>query len=71
MTFKETRKRSLVKTVVWRIVATLGTWLLLYVYLGEAIESLEITVVAALISMVAHYLYERLWDVIQWGRNAA
>ena len=65
----ETKARSLVKTVVWRIIATLITWLTIYAYTGQFGESTKITLVAAFIAMIAYYIYERIWNLIRWGRT--
>ena len=66
--FRETKARTLVKTIVWRIVATLITWGVVYFYTGELTESIEITIVAAIIGMTAYYIYERIWNRIRWGK---
>lgn len=65
----ETRARSLVKTVIWRVIATLITWITIFAYTGEFGESTKITLVAAAIAIIAYYLYERLWNLIRWGRT--
>lgn len=66
--FQETRTRSVVKTVIWRVVATLITWGTVYAYTGKLSESIEITIVAALIGMTAYYFHERIWNNISWGK---
>ncbi|MDP3792143.1 MAG: DUF2061 domain-containing protein [bacterium] len=65
----ETSKRSLVKTIVWRVVATLVTLVVVYVFTGRISESLKITLTAAFISMVVYYIHERVWSKINWERN--
>ena len=67
--FYETQTRSIVKTVLWRIVATLITWGTIYYYTGKLSESVEITIVAAIIGMTAYYFYERVWNRVQWGKK--
>ncbi len=67
--FYETKARSVVKTILWRIIATLITWSVIYFYTGKLSESIEITVVAALIGMTIYYIYERVWNKIQWGKK--
>ena len=65
----ETKTRTLVKTVVWRIIATLLTWAVVYIFTGSITGSLEITLVAAAVSMLAYYVHERVWNVIKWGKE--
>ena len=67
--FYETQTRTITKTILWRIVATLITWGTIYFYTGELTESVKITIVAALIGMTAYYIYERIWNKIQWGKG--
>lgn len=65
----ETKARSLVKTVIWRIFATLVTWTVVYIFTRMIVESLEITLVAAVVSMIAYYIHERVWNLVRWGRE--
>lgn len=65
--YQETKSRSLAKTVIWGVVATLITWGTIYAYTGKLSESIEITIVAALIGMTAYYFHERIWNAINWG----
>ncbi len=69
MNYYETKTRSLVKTIIWRIIATLITWGTIYFYIGKLGESIEITLVAALIGMTAYYFHERIWNKIEWGKE--
>jgi len=65
----ETRARSIVKSFVWRAIATIVTGLTTYFYTGKIGESLKISFTAALISLVAYYFHERIWNSITWGKN--
>ena len=65
---KETKFRSLTKTIIWRVIATLITWLVIYIFTKEISQSLIITVIAALVSMLAYYIHERIWNNIKWGK---
>jgi uncharacterized membrane protein len=66
--FIETKGRSLTKTILWRIIATLITWVIVYLYTGEFFESGKITITAAAVSMIAYYIFERIWNRIDWGK---
>lgn len=65
----ETSKRSFVKTITWRIIATLITWGVIYAYMDRVSESLAITLIAAFLSMTAYYIHERIWNKINWEKN--
>ncbi len=64
----ETKTRSIAKTIIWRVFATLITWGTIYFYTGKLSESIEITLVAALVGMAAYYIHERVWNKIKWGK---
>ena len=66
--FKETKSRSVVKSIIWRVVATLLTWGVIYFFNGSAGDSLKITLWAAGLSMVAYYIHERIWNKVRWGK---
>jgi uncharacterized membrane protein len=65
----DTFQRSLTKTVVWRIIATLVTLVVTYLFTGELTQATTITLVIACLLMVGYYLNERVWDKIEWGRK--
>jgi len=53
--------RSATKTIVWRVLATVITGVVVYLYTGQLGESTKITLTAAVILTVAYYLHERFW----------
>jgi uncharacterized membrane protein len=64
----ETFKRSLAKTIIWRIIGTVITWAVIYVFTGELQKSTNITLLVAVILAIGYYVNERVWNSIQWGR---
>lgn len=64
----ETRCRSLVKTVIYRIWVLITTYLMLLIT-GESLESaLTPTLIINAIWMTSFYVYDRIWARISWGR---
>jgi len=61
-------QRSLAKTIIWRVIATLITLAVVYIFTGEFKQATTITLVVASILAVGYYFHERMWDKIQWGR---
>ena len=64
-----TVKRSLVKTLSWRILATSDTFLISWLITGTwqlagAIASIEV-----LTKMFLYYGHERVWANIQWAKK--
>ncbi|MDA4119795.1 MAG: DUF2061 domain-containing protein [Thaumarchaeota archaeon] len=65
----ETRKRSIVKTLTYRIVVAAMLALLTFYLTGDAGTTTIITVVFNLGGTAVYYGFERLWDSINWGRK--
>lgn len=64
----ESRTRSLVKTVIYRIWVLITTYIMLLVT-GQTLESALIpTLIINAVWMTSFYLYDRLWARIKWGR---
>ena len=57
----ETKTQSILKAITWRILATIVTAIVLYIYTGKLKETTVLTLVLALISTFAYYLHERIW----------
>ena len=67
--FEETRVRSLVKAVIYRIISFLGTILLSWLITRDIKETLSITLAIQLFLIVLYYTSERVWDRVDWGRH--
>ncbi len=65
---KETRKRSVMKAVSWRITATLATIIIAYFFTKSFAVSLAIGVIEGIAKVLWYYIHERLWERILWGR---
>jgi adenylylsulfate kinase len=66
---KVTKSRSLVKSITWRVVAVITTFVSLYVITGELKIAGAGTVLTNSVNFVCYYWHERIWDKINWGRN--
>jgi len=65
----ESRKRSLVKAVSYRIWVTAVAFMIAY-WATESVEkSIEVIVLYLMGSVVIYYIHERIWDKIKWGRG--
>ena len=74
---KELRRRSLVKSLLWRIIGVVWTWVGAYIILllippsrrSAALVATVIVVYHHSTRMVMYYAYERIWASIAWGRD--
>ena len=63
------QKRSLVKTVSWRITGTGATFAISYLVLGSFAVAGTIAVIQLVANTVLYYIHERIWNVIKWGKK--
>jgi len=66
---KVSRKRSLMKTFTFRILATIVTFLLVLVFTGSLILSIGIGLIDLVAKTLLYYGHERFWDGVKWGRR--
>jgi len=64
----ETRARSIVKALSWRVFATLITTGVVYAMTGRIDNALEIGVVDTLVKLGLYFGHERAWARINYGR---
>ena len=61
------KKRSIAKTLSWRVIATLTTALVVLSLTGETELALAAATVDTLIKLFLYYLHERGWTKVKWG----
>jgi adenylylsulfate kinase len=61
--------RTLLKTISWRFLATLTTFLLVLLFTKKLEIALSIGALEALIKAAVYYFHERIWDKIKKGRS--
>jgi uncharacterized membrane protein len=64
---KETRLRSAVKGLSWRIIATLTIILIAYFKTGDVALALEIGAIEFVIKYLMYYFHERAWQLVPRG----
>ena len=62
-------KRSLVKTISWRIIGTLDTIVIAYLITGTVHHAISIGGIELVSKMLLYFFHERSWNKIQWGKN--
>lgn len=65
----ESTRRSLVKSISWRILGTLDTICISWILTGAWQLALSIGGVELLTKMLLFFVHERLWNRVQWGKN--
>ncbi|AXO81221.1 DUF2061 domain-containing protein [Olleya aquimaris] len=67
-TAQEKIKRSLLKTISWRIIGTLDTVLISYLITGTLKMAISIGGIELVSKMVLYFFHERAWNKIKWGK---
>lgn len=65
----ESHRRSIVKALTWRVVATVITTSVVFAFTRELALSAGIGLVDTSIKLFSYYSHERLWEKIQFGRK--
>ncbi len=69
LAFRESRLRSLVKSLSYRIISIAGTGILTWVITRDIRETVSITLIIQVFLVILYYSYERIWVKINWGKK--
>ncbi|MEM5565938.1 DUF2061 domain-containing protein [Psychroserpens sp. AS72] len=61
-------KRTLVKTISWRVLGTVATIVISYAITGTLALAFSIGFIELISKLVLYYFHERTWNKIKWGR---
>ena len=62
-------RRSVAKSVTWRIIGTLDTVLIAWIVTGQMILAVSIGSIEMITKMMLYFLHERVWENISWGQK--
>jgi uncharacterized membrane protein len=60
---KSGKGRTILKTLSWRVIATLVTMSVVFFLTGQIIFAAEIGLLDTLIKLVLYYIHDRLWEI--------
>jgi len=67
--YKETKLRSIVKTISWRVLATLTTVSLVYIFIGDTKIAFAVGGIEVFLKMLIYFIHERVWDKLKFGKH--
>jgi len=67
--YKETNKRSIVKGISWRVVATTTTIAIVYFFFDRLDLAIAAGMIETLLKVGLYWAHERAWFKIRWGRK--
>lgn len=62
-------KRHLIKTISWRILAIIVTFVLVFLITGDLNFSYQIGLIETITKMILYFIHERLWYFQSYGRK--
>ena len=76
LTTMELKRRTIVKSLLWRLIGIVWTWLGAYfilLFMPERFRTASLIATAIVVyhhstRMIMYYIYERIWSRIYWGK---
>lgn len=66
---REAHSHSIAKAVSWRVLGSIDTFLLSWLFTSSAKAAGAIALTEVLTKMVLYYFHERAWSGIHWGTD--
>lgn len=63
------KSRSLAKSLTWRVVALITTFITLYALSKDINMATLATIITNGVNFVAYYYHERIWNSVSWGKE--
>ena len=64
----ETHRRSLIKTITWRITGSTSAMIIAYIVTGSYSISGTIGIIHLVVNTGLYWFHERIWNRIRWGK---
>ncbi|MCO5937425.1 DUF2061 domain-containing protein [Mucilaginibacter sp. RB4R14] len=68
---EETLRRSVFKTISYRVVILLLDFVCVYLFIGQIKVVFGFMIVSNIYTTIGYFLHERIWDRIKWGKTIA
>jgi uncharacterized membrane protein len=65
----ELKKRTLIKTMTWRVTASLTTFIIAWILTGDLLIGVSIGSIEAIAKIFLYCYLERIWNNINWAKN--
>ena len=66
---KDTKKRTLVKTLIYRCWVILSTYVMLLITGQSTTQAILPAIIINLVWTCSYYIYDRIWANIEWGKE--
>jgi len=68
--YYENKKRSILKTISWRTLATITTGIVVYIFTGQLFLAISIGSIEVIVKIVLYFFHERFWNRISYGKRS-
>jgi len=65
----EAHRRSLIKAITWRVLATLTTMIISYFVTGNFVYAISIGSIEVVVKIILFYVHERVWAFTLFGKH--
>jgi uncharacterized membrane protein len=59
--YADSHKKSIPKALSWRLLASMVIFASVYLFTGEAILSINVTIIDVVLKIILYYFHERAW----------
>jgi uncharacterized membrane protein len=66
---EETRLRSLLKGITWRLTGTVDTMFVSYMVTGKYLIALSVGGIEVISKIILFYFHERIWNKVKLGKK--
>ena len=63
------QKRTITKTLTWRVTASLTTFIIAWVLTGDFLIGVSISSIEAIAKIFLYYFHQRIWNNISWAKS--
>jgi len=67
--YKESNKRSIVKGISWRVIATTTTIIIVYLFFGRLDLAIATGMIETVLKVALYWGHERVWFKVRWGKK--
>ncbi len=67
--FVEGQPRTISKIITWRILITIGNFVIPWIITGSLGQAAAFITIATVINMGLYYAHERIWNNVIWGKK--
>ena len=67
--YKETNRRSIVKGISWRLIATGTTVIIIYFFFGRLDLAIAAGLIESILKVGLYWAHERAWFKVRWGKK--